>query len=85
LLPKIDAVLVLIILIVFGVGVIALASVVLFRRRQLTEARRLRDLGSRGELNEVYESDREIYEALYPKRSTTVSARPPAKRPPESR
>ena len=75
---KIGAVLVLILLVVFGVGVIALASLVLLRRRQAE----VRDLGSRGQpKKEVYESEREVYEALYPKRSTPASL--PVERPPE--
>jgi hypothetical protein len=74
---KIGAVLMLIVLIVFGVAVIALASVVLLRPRQATEARKVRDLLSeRGE--------REVYEKLYGKRSTTVSAPVPVERPPEA-
>jgi hypothetical protein len=69
-------VLVLIILVVFGVGVIALASVVLLRGRQA----KVRDLGSRGEpKKEVYATEREVYEALYPKRSTPASL--PVKQP----
>lgn len=75
--PKIGAVLMLIVLIVFGVAVIALASVVLLRPRQATEARKVRDLLSEG-------GERQVYEKLYGKRSTTVSAPVPVERPPEA-
>ena len=76
-LPKIGAVLMLIVLIVFGVAVIALASVLLLRPRQATDARKVRDLLSEG-------GESEIYEKLYGKRSTTVSAPVPVERPPEA-
>jgi hypothetical protein len=79
-------VLVLIILIVLGVGVIALASVVRLRRRQAIQPRKARTLkvrgrGSRDDRKEVYESEREAYEAIYGTRSTTVTR---VNRPPEA-
>ena len=75
--PKIGAVLVLIGLILLGVAVIALASVVVLRPRQAGEARKVPDLYPAG-------SERAVYERLYGKRSTTVSAPVPVERPPES-
>jgi hypothetical protein len=70
-------VLVLIGLILLGVAVIALASVVVLRPRQAGGARKVPDLYPEG-------SEREVYERLYGKRSTTVSAPVPVKRPPEA-
>jgi hypothetical protein len=75
--PKIGPVLVLIGLILLGVAVIALASVVVLRPRQPGEARKAQDLYPEG-------SERAVYETLYGKRSTTVSAPVPVDRPPES-
>ena len=66
--------LLLIVLIVLGVAVIALASVALLRPSRATEARR----------GESLDSEREVYERLYGKRSTTVSAPVPVERPPEA-
>ena len=66
--------LLLIVLIVFGVAVIAVASVVLLRQSWATEARRVEDLDS--------ESD--VYERLYGRRSMTVSAPVPVERPPKA-
>ena len=73
--PKIGAVLVLIGLILLVVVVIALASVVVLRPRQAGKARKVPDLYPAG-------SERAVYERLYGKRSTTVSAPVPVKRPP---
>jgi hypothetical protein len=75
--PKIGAVLVLIGLILLGVAVIAVASVVALRPRQAGEARKVEDLYPEG-------SERAVYERLYGKRSMTVSAPVPIKRPPEA-
>ena len=75
--PKIGAVLVLIGLILLGVGVIVLASVVVLRPRRAGEARKVQDLYPEG-------SERAVYERLYGKRSTTVSAPLPVKRPEEA-
>jgi hypothetical protein len=75
--PKIGAVLVLIGLILLGAVVIALASLVLLRPRQAGEARKVEDLYPEG-------SERAVYEKLYGKRSTTVSAPVPVERPPEA-
>ena len=72
--PKIGAVLMLILL---GVAVIALASVVLLRRRWAGEARKGRDLDPEA-------SEREVYERIYGKRSLTVSAPVPVERRPEA-
>ena len=69
--------LVLIGLILFGVAVIALASVLLLRRRQLGEPRKVEDLYPEG-------SERQVYERLYGKRSMTVSTPVPVERPPEA-
>ncbi|HEY6771087.1 MAG TPA: hypothetical protein VI035_01415 [Solirubrobacterales bacterium] len=69
--------LVLIGLILFGVAVIALASVLLLRPRKLGEARKVEDLYPEG-------SERQVYERLYGKRSMTVSAAVPIERPPEA-
>ena len=69
--------LLLIVLIVFGVAVIAVASVALLRPSRATEARR----------GEALDSEREVYERLYGKRSTTVSVVSgpvPVERPPEA-
>ena len=65
--------LVLIALILLGVAVIALASVVVLRQRQPGEARKVQDLYPEG-------SERAVYETLYGKRSTTVSAPVPVER-----
>lgn len=76
--PKIGAVL--IGLILLGVGVIALASVAVLRKRQAGEARNVPDLYPAG-------GEREVYERLYGKRLTTVSvvsAPVPVERPPEA-
>jgi hypothetical protein len=70
-------VLVLIALILFGVALIALASVVLLGPRRAAEARKAPDLYPAG-------SEREVYEKLYGKRSTTVSAPVPVERRPEA-
>jgi type II secretory pathway pseudopilin PulG len=67
-------VLLLIVLIVFGVAVIAVASVVLLRPSRATKARRVEDL----------DSERDVYERLYGRRSMTVSAPAPVERPPEA-
>ncbi|HEY6772103.1 MAG TPA: hypothetical protein VI035_06595 [Solirubrobacterales bacterium] len=75
--PKIDAVLVLIGLIVLGVAVIALASVVVLGRRQTGDGRNVQDLYPEG-------SERAVYETLYGKRSMTVSAPVPVERPAEA-
>jgi hypothetical protein len=75
--PKIGVVLVLIVLILFGVAVIVLASVVVLRSRQPGEARKVQDLYPEG-------SERQVYEKLYGKRSMTVSAPVPVERPPEA-
>jgi beta-lactamase regulating signal transducer with metallopeptidase domain len=75
--PKIGAVLVLIGLILLGVAVIALASVVVLRPRKAGKARKVGDLYPEG-------SERAVYERLYGKRSMTVSAPVPVKRPPEA-
>lgn len=75
--PKIGAVLVLIGLILLGVAVIALASMVVLRPRQTGETRKVPDLYPAG-------SERAVYERLYGKRSMTVSAPVPVKRPPEA-
>ena len=66
--------LLLIVLIVFGVAVIAVASVVLLRPSRATEARRVEDL----------DSERDAYERLYGRRSMTVSAPVPVERPPKA-
>ena len=71
--PKIGEVLVLIALILVGVAVIALASVVVMRQRQAAEPRKVQDLYPEG-------SERAVYETLYGKRSTTVSAPVPVER-----
>ena len=71
--PKIGVVLVLIGLILLGVAVIAVASVVLLRQRRPAEARKVPHLYPEG-------SEREVYERLYGKRSTTVSAPVPVER-----
>ena len=68
--------LVLIGLILFGVAVIAV-SVVVLRPRQAGKARKVEDLYPEG-------SERRVYERLYGKRSMTVSAPVPVKRPPEA-
>jgi hypothetical protein len=68
--------LMLIVLILFGVAVIALSVAVLLRSRQATEARKVRDLDSES-------GEKEVYEKLYGKRSTTVSAPVPVERRPE--
>jgi hypothetical protein len=70
-------VLVLIGLILLGVAVVALASVVVLRPRQPSEARKVQDLYAEG-------SERAVYERLYGKRSMTVSAPVPVKRPPKT-
>ena len=75
--PKIGVVLVLIGLILLGVAVIAVASVVVLRPRQADKARKAGDLYPEG-------SERAVYEKLYGKRSMTVSAPVPVKRPPEA-
>jgi hypothetical protein len=75
--PKIGAVFVLIGLILLGLAVIALASVVMLRPRQPGEARKAQDLYPEG-------SERAVYETLYGKRSTTVSAPVPVERSPEA-
>jgi hypothetical protein len=75
--PKIGVVLVLIGLILLGVAVIAVAAVVVLRPRQAGEAREAGDLYPEG-------SERAVYERLYGKRSMTVSAPVPVKRPPEA-
>ncbi len=75
--PKIGAVLVLIGLILLGVAVIALASLVVLRPGQAGKARKVQDLYPEG-------SERAVYETLYGKRSTTVSAPLPVERPPEA-
>ena len=75
--PKIGAVLVLIGLILLGVAAIALASVVVLRQREAGEARKVQDLYPEG-------SERAVYETLYGKRSTTVSAPVPVERSPEA-
>jgi hypothetical protein len=67
-------VLLLIVLIVFGVAVIAVASVALLRPSRATEARRVEDL----------DSERDVYESLYGRRSMTVSAPVPIERPPKA-
>jgi hypothetical protein len=73
--PKIGGtMLLLIVLILFGVAVIAVASVLLMR--QPIEREKAQDLGS----NRVEE---EAYESLYGRRSTTVSAPVPVERPTE--
>jgi hypothetical protein len=74
---KIGVVLVLIGLILLGVAVIAVASVVVLRPRQADKARKAGDLYPEG-------SERAVYEKLYGKRSMTVSAPVPVKRPPEA-
>ena len=66
--------LLLIVLIVFGVAVIAVASVALLRPSRATEARRVEDL----------DSEREVYESLDGRRSMTVSAPVPVERPPKA-
>jgi hypothetical protein len=66
-------VLVLIVLIVFGVAVIAMASVALLRSRA-NDAGRVEDL----------DSERDVYERLYGRRSMTVSAPVPVERPPKA-
>jgi hypothetical protein len=63
-------------LILLGAVVIALASLVLLRPRQAGEARRVEDLYAEG-------SERAVYEKLYGKRSTTVSAPVAVERPSE--
>jgi hypothetical protein len=67
-------VLLLIVLIAFGVAVVAVASVVLLRPSRATEARR----------EEGLDSEREVYERLYGRRSMTVSAPVPLERPPRA-
>jgi hypothetical protein len=67
-------VLLLILLILLGVAVIAVASVALLRRSRSTEARGVEGL----------DSEREVYERLYGRRSTTVSAPVPVERPPKT-
>ena len=74
--PKIGAVLVLI-GILLGAAVIALASVVVLRLRHGGEARKVQDLYPEG-------SERAVYETLYGKRSMTVSAPVPVEPPPEA-
>ena len=64
----------LIALILFGVGVIAVAAAVLLRSTRATEARETRNL-------DPERVEREVYEKLYGKRSGTVSAPLPAKPP----
>jgi hypothetical protein len=73
--PKIGGVLVLIVLILLGAAVIVV-SLFLLRPRQAGEARKVQDLYPEG-------SERAVYEKLYGKRSTTVSAPVPVERPPE--
>ncbi len=60
-------VLLLVVLILFGVAVIAVVSVALLRPSRATEARRVEDL----------DSERDVYEKLYGRRSKTVSAPEP--------
>jgi hypothetical protein len=74
--PKIGSVLILILLILVGVIVIGL-SVAVLRPRQAPQARKGRDL-------DLEEGESEVYERLYGKRSTTVSAAVPVERPPEA-
>jgi len=69
-------VLVLIVLILFGVAVIALASVLVLRSRQAGE---VHELGS-GQGDE----ESRVYETLYGQRSLTVSAPMPIEPPPEA-
>ena len=66
--------LLLIVLIVFGIAVIAVASVALLRPSRATEARRVEDL----------DSERDVYERLYGRRSMTVSAPVPVEPPPKA-
>ena len=66
--------LLLIVLIVFGVAVIAAAAVALMRRSRATEARGVDGL----------DSEREVYDRLYGRRSMTVSAPVPVERPPKT-
>ena len=75
--PKIGDVAVLISLILLGIAVIAVAFVVVLRPRQAGKARKVGDLYPEG-------SERAVYESLYGRRSMTVSAPVPAKRPPEA-
>jgi len=67
-------VLLLIVLIVFGVAVIAVASLVLLRPSRAAEAQRVEGL----------DSERDVYERLYGRRSMTVSAPVPVERPPKA-
>jgi hypothetical protein len=76
--PKIAPVLVLIALILFGVGVIAVAgTVLLLRSAPAIKARQARNSDS-----ELAES--EVYKKLYGKRSLTVSAPMPVEAPPKA-
>ena len=75
--PKIAPVLVLIALIVFGVGVIAVAAVLLLRSAPAIKSRQARNSDS-----ELSES--EVYKKLYGKRSVTVSAPLPVEAPPKA-
>ena len=63
--------LLLVVLILFGIAVIAVVSVTLLRPSRATEARRVEDL----------DSERDVYEKLYGRRSKTVSAPEPVERP----
>jgi hypothetical protein len=65
----------LIVLILFGVAVIVVASIVVLRPRRPGEARKVQDLYPEG-------SERAVYEKLYGRRSMTVSAPVPVQRPP---
>ena len=66
--------LLLIVLIVFGVAVIAVASLVLLRPSRAAEAQRV----------EALDSEKDVYERLYGRRSMTVSAPVPVERPPKA-
>ena len=81
--PKIGTVLVLIALMVVGVVLIGLALAVLRRARRprqatgALEARKVRK-------PDVVGGESDVYERLYGKRSSTVSAPVPVERPPEA-
>jgi len=71
--PKITAVLTLIVLILVGVGLIAM-SLAMLRRRQSAEGQKAQSEGS----------EKEVYDRIYGKRSLTVSAPVPIEPQPEA-
>jgi hypothetical protein len=80
--PKIGPVLELIALILLGVAAIAVAAVGLVRYAQSIEPREARYPRRRS--RDPEQGEREVYEKLYGKRSSTVSAPLPLKPPPKA-